>query len=68
MPDREELLIDGRGRNVEVLLDTREIREADVEELDVLVLDEAQHLDESLNMETPEVGHSGSSVWRCRLG
>ena len=44
LTDGEELLVDGRGRDVEVLLHTRKIRETDVEELDVLVLDELQHL------------------------
>ncbi|MNL89933.1 hypothetical protein D3C87_2205850 [compost metagenome] len=44
LADREELFVDGRGRDVEVLLHAREIRETDVEELHVLVLDELQHL------------------------
>jgi hypothetical protein len=44
LADREELLVDRRGGDVEVLLHTRQVRETDVEELDVLVLDELQHL------------------------
>jgi len=44
LADGEEVLVDGGCRNVEVLLHTGEIRETDVEELDVLVLDELQHL------------------------
>jgi hypothetical protein len=44
LADREELLVNGRRRDVEVLLHTRKIRESDVEELDVLVLDELEHL------------------------
>ncbi len=44
LTDREELLVDCRGGDVEVLLHTRQIRETDVEELDVLVLDVLEHL------------------------
>ena len=40
LADREELLVDGRRRDVEVLLHTREIGETDVEELDIRLLDE----------------------------
>ena len=42
LPDREELLIDRRRGDVEVLLDSRQVGEADIEELDVGVLDELQ--------------------------
>ena len=43
LADREELLVDGRRRDVEVLLHTREVGEADVEELDIRLLDELEH-------------------------
>jgi hypothetical protein len=39
----EESLVDRRCRNVEVLLNTREIGEADVKELDVVLLDVGQY-------------------------
>jgi acyl CoA:acetate/3-ketoacid CoA transferase alpha subunit len=39
LTDGEELLIDGFGRNVEVLLHTREIGETNVKELDVVIFD-----------------------------
>jgi hypothetical protein len=44
LTDREELFVDGRGGDVEVLLHTGEIGEADIKELDVLGLDELEHL------------------------
>ncbi len=54
LPRREEVLIDcGRG-NVEVLLNTRKIRETDVDELDVRFLDES----EDFGRGTEHVGHS----------
>ena len=43
LADGEELLVDGRRRDVEVLLHTRQVGEADVEELDIRVLDELEH-------------------------
>jgi hypothetical protein len=42
LADGEEVLVDGRGRDVEVLLHTRKIGETDVEELDVRLLDELE--------------------------
>ena len=50
----EEVLVDRRGRDVEVLLHAREVGEADVEELDLGLLDEledfrriTEHVDDS---------------------
>ena len=43
LPDGEELIVDRRGGNVEVLLHTGEIREPDVEELHVLLFDVRDH-------------------------
>ena len=39
LADREEVIVQGLGRHVEVLHDPGEVAEADVDELDVLVLD-----------------------------
>ena len=43
-PVGEEVLVDRLSRHVEVLHDTGQVAEADVDELDVLVLDETQDL------------------------
>src|SRR6185437_7068440 len=44
LADGEELFINGRRGDVEVLLDTGKVGEADIKELDVCVLDELEHL------------------------
>ncbi len=44
LADGEELLVDRRRGDVEVLLHTGQIGEADIKELDVSVLDELEHL------------------------
>src|SRR5690606_22375758 len=60
LPDREEFLVDGRSRDVEVLLHAREIRESDVEELDVLFLDEREHLGGIFEHGVSRVGAGGA--------
>jgi hypothetical protein len=44
LTDGEELLVDGLGRNVEVLLHTREVGETNVKELDVVIFDVFENL------------------------
>ena len=43
LADREELFIDCRGRDVEVLLNAGQVGEANIKELDVVVLDVLEH-------------------------
>ena len=61
LADREELFVDGGGRDVEMLLHTGQIGEADVEEFDVGVLDELQDLRRISE-------HSGDSYMCSREG
>jgi hypothetical protein len=53
---REEVLVDGRRRDVEVLLHTGEIGETDVEELDVLFLDIGENFGRFLEHECSRLG------------
>ena len=55
LADGEEVLVDGGGRNVEVLLDPGKVREPDVEELDIRVLDELEHLGGIAEHGSPEL-------------
>jgi hypothetical protein len=58
LADGEELLVDARGGDVEVLLHTGKVGEADIKELHVGVLDELEHLGRITE-------HTDDSQWLC---